>query len=116
MLACYYKSLVVKRIVGLPGEEGEVKKGALFIEGSLEKEKHPIKQGSLSLWPIANSSRQNGSLITLWQSPFSRRVLIHPKLVYPDRQDYGENQSADDRGPREIIILVTSRGRVRTSS
>jgi signal peptidase I len=40
---------IVKRVVGLPGEIVEVKKGTLFINGAPRREKHPMRPGDLDI-------------------------------------------------------------------
>jgi signal peptidase I len=79
VVARYHKRLVVKRIVGLPGEEVEVKKGVLFIDDSLEKENHPIRQGSLN---IGKGKLLDGYFATLGDNRAVPAVLaIHPILL-----------------------------------
>lgn len=41
--------LIVKRVVGLPGEEVEVQNGSLFINGIRSIESHPIQPGELTI-------------------------------------------------------------------
>ncbi len=48
-MAQHSAGLVVKRVVGLPREEVEVKKGRLYINGGLMKEQHPIEPGYLDV-------------------------------------------------------------------
>ena len=43
----YAGEWVVKRIVGLPGEEVEVRDGRLYVNGGLVKEHHPVAPGDL---------------------------------------------------------------------
>src|SRR5262249_47023527 len=49
IVARYRHDLVVKRIVGLPGEEVEVKQGTLYIDGVPEAENHPTQKGRLTI-------------------------------------------------------------------
>ena len=41
--------LMVKRVVGLPGEEVEISNGDLYVTGALVLEAHPMKRGSLAV-------------------------------------------------------------------
>jgi signal peptidase I len=82
VVARYHKKFVVKRIVGLPGEEVEVKKGELFVDGAVEKESHPIDQGSLN---IAKGKILDGYFATLGNNRAVPTVLaIHPILLKPE--------------------------------
>ena len=40
---------MVKRVVGLPGEEVEISNGDLYVNGALVSEAHPMKRGSLAV-------------------------------------------------------------------
>jgi signal peptidase I len=51
VLARYDKELIVKRVVGLPGEEVALKGGHLYVNGSAVVEQHEIEPGSLDLSP-----------------------------------------------------------------
>jgi signal peptidase I len=79
VVARYQRGLVVKRVIGLPGEEVEVKNGALFVEGALEKENHPIERGPLN---IAKGKILDGYFATLGDNRAVPTVLaIHPILL-----------------------------------
>jgi signal peptidase I len=79
VVARYQKGLVVKRIVGLPGEQVEVKNGALFIDGVLEKENYLLEQGPLN---IAKGKLLDGYFATLGDNRAVPTVLaIHPILL-----------------------------------
>ncbi len=45
----YRNDLIVKRVVGLPGEEVEVRGGSLLINGSTNTEPHDIEPGYLRI-------------------------------------------------------------------
>lgn len=82
VVARYQGGLVVKRLVGLPGEEIEVKMGNLFINGSEEMEAHPLKQGSLS---IAKGRLMDGYFATLGDNRSVPTALaIHPVVLKSD--------------------------------
>jgi signal peptidase I len=49
ILTRYSKNLVVKRIVGLPGEEVEVRRGNLYINGRPVKENYRTEPGDLEV-------------------------------------------------------------------
>ncbi len=49
ILARYRKELVIKRIVGLPGEMVELKQGVLYINGNSQQENYPVEPGLLSI-------------------------------------------------------------------
>lgn len=49
VVAKWSANLVVKRVVGLPGEEVGVKRGRLYINGGLVKDQHPIEPGYLDV-------------------------------------------------------------------
>ena len=49
VVACHRKELIVKRVVGLPGEEVELKDGQLQINGTAVPEDYALEQGSLGV-------------------------------------------------------------------
>jgi signal peptidase I len=76
VVARYGKDWVVKRIVGLPGEEVEVKKGKLFIDGALLAENHPLQPGSLD---VAKGRLLEGDFATLGDNRTIPAILaVHP--------------------------------------
>jgi signal peptidase I len=78
IVARYGKDWVVKRVVGLPGEEVEVKKGTLFIDGALRPEEHAIQKGALD---VAKGRLLDGDFATLGDNRAVPAVLaIHPIL------------------------------------
>jgi signal peptidase I len=78
VVARYGKDWVVKRVVGLPGEEVEVKKGALYIDGAPEPEDHSIEQGPLD---VEKGRLLAGDFATLGDNRAVPAVLaIHPIL------------------------------------
>lgn len=74
--------LIVKRIVGLPGEELELKSGSLYINGTPHPENHGIEEGRLD---IGKGKLREGDFATLGDnrsvSPVS---AIHPIISKPD--------------------------------
>ena len=82
VMARYAAEFVVKRIVGLPGEELEVKRGALFINGTPQNENHGVKAGSLD---IAKGELLSEDFATLGDNRAIPAVLaIHPIISKPD--------------------------------
>jgi signal peptidase I len=76
VVARYGKDWVVKRIVGLPGEEVEVKKGELFVDGTRLAENHPLQPGPLD---VAKGRLLDGDFATLGDNRAVPTILaIHP--------------------------------------
>jgi signal peptidase I len=51
VVARYANDLIVKRVVGLPGEEVALQHGHLYIDGYAVPERHAIEPGSLDISP-----------------------------------------------------------------
>jgi signal peptidase I len=51
VLARSKSDLLVKRVVGLPGETVEINRGRLYIDGVRMRESHPIEPGLLVIAP-----------------------------------------------------------------
>jgi signal peptidase I len=51
VLARHRDELIIKRVVGLPGEEVELKRGHLFVNGEAVIEHHAIEPGPLDIGP-----------------------------------------------------------------
>lgn len=49
VLARYGSDVILKRIVGLPGEEIEVKRGTVYVDGRPQNEEHGIEAGPLDV-------------------------------------------------------------------
>jgi signal peptidase I len=49
VLARYNRELIVKRVVGLPGEEVALKQGQLYINGRAMAEEQPLEPGGLAI-------------------------------------------------------------------
>ena len=78
VVARYGKDWVVKRVVGLPGEEVEVRKGILFIDGTPCLEDHAVEKGPLD---VAKGRLLAGDFATLGDNRAVPAVLaIHPIL------------------------------------
>jgi signal peptidase I len=76
VVARYGKDWVVKRVVGLPGEEVEVKKGELFIDGAPRAENHPRTPGTLD---VAKGRLLDGDFATLGDNRAVPAILaVHP--------------------------------------
>jgi signal peptidase I len=68
--------LLLKRIVGLPGEEVEVKHGRLYIDGALLKEDYAVQEGSLD---VGKGKLFHGDFATLGDNRAIPAVLaVHP--------------------------------------
>ena len=82
VMARYAAEFVVKRIVGLPGEELEIRRGTLFINGTPQNENHGVKAGFLD---IATGELFSGDFATLGDNRAIPAVLaIHPIISKPD--------------------------------
>jgi signal peptidase I len=78
VLARYRDGWIIKRVVGLPGEEVELKRGTLFINGARTRENHPIEPGLLS---IAKGKLFDEDFATLGDNRAVPPVLaVHPIL------------------------------------
>jgi len=73
---------IVKRIVGLPGEEVEVRRGALYVNGLPKPEPYPRTEGPLD---VGNGKLFAGDFATLGDNRAIPTVLaIHPVISKPD--------------------------------
>jgi len=78
VVARYGKDWVVKRVVGLPGEEVEVRKGTLFIDDAPRTEEHSIEKGPLD---VSKGRLLAGDFATLGDNRAVPAVLaVHPIL------------------------------------
>lgn len=78
IVAKYRDGFIVKRIVGLPGEEIEVKGGMLFISGSPLVENYGIRKGPLD---VGRGKLFSDSFATLGDNRSGHyRQAIHPIL------------------------------------
>ena len=74
--------LIIKRIVGLPGEEVEVKRGALYVNGRPVNENHLIKAGLLN---VGKGRLFAGDFATLGDNrSVADRVAVHPLITKHD--------------------------------
>jgi len=81
-MARYNGEFILKRIVGLPGEEVEVRKGTLYINGAALAEKHAVEPGSLD---VGRGRLFDGDFATLGDNRAIPSVLaIHPILSAHD--------------------------------
>lgn len=85
----YQNRLIVKRVVGLPGEEIEVKNGSLYINGSLLAEPHETRTGSLDvgrgtllLGSFAILGDNRADTLSLAFNPVLQTNQIVGKVVY----------------------------------
>jgi len=82
VLAHYGSDLIVKRIVGLPGEELELKHGVLYINGTQEVETHSVMPGLLD---VARGKLWTGDYATLGDNrSVPAAVAVHPVLSKSD--------------------------------
>jgi len=72
----YLAGFVVKRIVGLPGEEVEVRQGRVYVNGGPIKENHRIDPGHLH---IEQGSLLDGDFATLGDN----RAIVPALAVHP---------------------------------
>jgi signal peptidase I len=78
----YPHGLIVKRIVGLPGEEVEVRRGILYVNGSVVEESHDIEPGNLD---VEKGNLSSGDFATLGDNRAVPSALaIHPIAVRAD--------------------------------
>ena len=74
--------LILKRIVGLPKEEVEVRRGTLYINGSQQQEDHGVQEGPLD---VSKGKLLDGDFATLGDNREIPAVLaIHPVLSKTD--------------------------------
>jgi signal peptidase I len=82
VMAHYGRDLILKRIVGLPGEEVEVRRGTLFVDGAALVEKHQIEPGLLD---VGRGKLLSGDFATLGDNRAVPSVLaIHPIISKGD--------------------------------
>jgi signal peptidase I len=82
VVARYEGGLIVKRVVGLPGEEVEVKQGRLYINGRREKEDHTIYPGNLY---VGQGKILPGDFATLGDNrALSPAAAVHPIVTKAD--------------------------------
>jgi signal peptidase I len=115
VVARYGEDWVVKRVVGLPGEEVEVRKGALFIDGTPFSEDHAIEKGSLD---VAKGRLLAGDFATLGDNRAVPAVLaIHPilsrneilgKVIFSASLLHSKRPPAGDSG-RDALPVSSSR-------
>jgi signal peptidase I len=72
----YQNELVVKRVVGLPGEEVELKSGTLYINGLTLNESYPTGTGNLN---VEKGRLLGGKFATLGDNrSVSPLLAVHP--------------------------------------
>src|SRR5262249_42619974 len=82
VVARYSAGLVVKRVVGLPWEEVELRFGRLYINGGLLKESHPVQPGYLS---VEQGKLFDGDFATLGDNRAVPPALaVHPIVTKAD--------------------------------
>ncbi len=82
VVARYQDGLVVKRVVGLPGEEIEVREGALLVDGAPVAENYSLEHGALD---VGRGRLMQGKFATLGDNrnvPANRAV--HPIVTKDD--------------------------------
>jgi signal peptidase I len=107
VLARYAGELIIKRIVALPGEEVEVQKGTLYIDGVTKRESYPIQEGSLD---VAKGKLFDGDFATLGDNRAIPSVLaIHPIISKPDivgRCSIGNSASLTGRVNVKFLPII----------
>ena len=79
MVARHDGCLIVKRVVGLPGEEVEVRQGRLYVNSRRVKENHAIKPGYLF---VGNGKLLPGDFATLGDNrAVSPATAVHPIIT-----------------------------------
>ena len=74
--------LIVKRVVGLPGEEVEVRRGRLYVNGALIKESHKTFPGYLD---VAKGKLLPGDFATLGDNrSVAPDSAVHPIVTKAD--------------------------------
>jgi signal peptidase I len=82
VIARYAAELIVKRIVGLPGEELEVRAGTLYINGTPHREGYRTGEGILD---VAKGKLFDGDFATLGDNrAIPAELAVHPILSRPD--------------------------------
>jgi signal peptidase I len=76
IVARYSGNWIVKRIVGLPGEEAEVRDGGLYINGQLVAENHQIMPGPLN---VEKGTLMDGDFATLGDN----RSIVSALAIHP---------------------------------
>ena len=82
IMARYGQDLILKRIVGLPGEEVEVRRGVLYVDGKPQRENHATEEGSLE---VAKGTLMDEDFATLGDNrAIPSAIAVHPVLSKPD--------------------------------
>ena len=82
VVARYAAKLIVKRIVGVPGEELEVRTVTLYINGAPHQENYRTQEG---IFDVAKGTLLDGDFATLGDNRAIPAVLaVHPILSKPD--------------------------------
>ncbi len=82
IVAKYSGELIVKRVVGLPGEEVEVRNGRLYINNRLMQEGYQVGQGTLY---VEKGNLLEGDFATLGDNrAVSPASAIHPIVTKAD--------------------------------
>ena len=121
VIAPYHDGLIVKRIVGLPGEELEVKAGTLYVDGDPIAESHGIRKG---LMTVEKGKLLAGSFATLGDNrmllqtvhPILQKNQIVGKVVYVLRLwPYGQSAcyAPPTQGAIASIVAIFT-GRVKS--
>lgn len=82
VLARYGSEVILKRIVGLPGERIEVKHGTLYVDGRAQNEDHGIESGPLDIGAGELADDDYATLGDNRAVPAS--VAIHPIISEAD--------------------------------
>jgi len=80
--ARYHHGLVVKRVIGLPGEEVEIRQGVLYVDGLPMPEPYHPSAGLLSIDPGRLFAGRFATLGDNRAQPLA--IAVHPILSQPD--------------------------------
>jgi signal peptidase I len=82
IVAHYGQDFILKRIVGLPGEEVEVRRGVVYVDGKPQPESHATEEGSLE---VAKGTLMDNDFATLGDNrAIPAALAVHPVLSKPD--------------------------------
>jgi signal peptidase I len=106
VLAHYKGDLIIKRVVGLPGEEVEVKHGTVYLDGIPSEENHGIRQGGLD---VGKGTLLEDDFATLGDNrAIPAALALHPIVARPEIVGkvvlaFGENQPLTLEGEPGVI-------------
>lgn len=82
VVARYYTDWIVKRVVGLPGEQVELRDGRLYVDGNIVTEHHQLILGRLD---VGKGTLMDGDFATLGDNrAIVPALAIHPIVTKAD--------------------------------